>query len=68
MRNERDFKPGMANIFESACPNFLCISKKSFRIPMGILESTIRSWSLPQLLLITALLLLLLLMHILINA
>jgi len=41
--------------------------EKIFAVPMGSLNSTIRSWSSTQLLLSLLLLLLLLLMHILIN-
>jgi len=45
--------------FLKVIPKFLEISKKFFCLPMGILKSKIRSWSLPQLLLILHLLLLL---------
>ena len=58
-------RPGLANLFEAACPNCVEISMKFFHVPVGILKIKIRSWSFTQLLLITALLLI---MHIIINS
>jgi hypothetical protein len=43
---------GLANLFESACPNFRQFSEKFFRVPMGILSSKMRSWSFSSSLLI----------------
>ena len=37
----------LANISEGACPNYLQISKKFFRVPNGILNTKIRPWILP---------------------
>jgi len=37
----------LANLSEGACPNYLQISKKFFRVPKGMLNSKIRCWSLP---------------------
>jgi hypothetical protein len=51
------FRPGLANLFEGACPNVVWILNKVFRVPMEILKSKIRSWILLWLLLITELLL-----------
>jgi hypothetical protein len=45
--------------FEGTCPNFLYTSNKFFCMLMEMLQSKIRSWSLPQLLLNIGLLLLL---------
>jgi hypothetical protein len=39
-------RPGLAKLFEVACPNYLQISKKLFNVPSRILKSG-RSWSLP---------------------
>ena len=36
----------LENLFKGACPNCLQISKKYFPVPLGILKSKIRSWSL----------------------
>ena len=38
----------LADLSEGEWPNCLQISKKSFRMPMGILKNKIRSWKLPQ--------------------
>jgi len=38
---------GLANLFGCTCPNCQQISKKSFRLSMGILKSKIRPWGLP---------------------
>ena len=37
----------LERIFEGACRNWLQVSKKFFRVPMGILKSNIWSWILP---------------------
>jgi hypothetical protein len=44
--NERLYQ-GWQKIFESTHPNCLQISKKYFRVPIGILNSKIRSFGLP---------------------
>jgi len=41
-------KTGLVKPFERACPNCPQTSKKSFRMPTGVLKNKIRSWSLPQ--------------------
>jgi len=47
---------GLAKLFEGAFPNFLYVDNIFFRVPMEILKSKIKCWSLPHLLLVTAIL------------
>jgi len=56
------YRTGLVNLLEGTRPNFLYITKKYFRVPMKILSTKIRPWSLPLLLL------LLLLRYVIINA
>lgn len=37
----------LAKLFDGACPNYVYVSKKYIRMPMGILKGRVRSWSLP---------------------
>jgi hypothetical protein len=46
------YRTGLMNLLDGTRPNFLYIAKKYFRVPMKILNTKIRSWSLPQLLFI----------------
>ena len=42
-----DLNSGLTKLFEGSCPNCLKISKKPFRVPMGIVKSRIMSWNFP---------------------
>ena len=63
----RSDRAGLANIFDRPFSNCLQISKKFFRVPVGILKSKTRYWSIPKLLLITVLSLLMYINSVLIN-